>query len=372
MVRGELRKELGRHPGYQVVTRLDVDAILKEMGFQQSGMVNDAQRKKVGDMTGAQYICVSTITRYSTQLYIEAYLVNVETGQMNNPVTQYAKIINDDYSTIRTSCNAMASEMLGNISSYSGKQVEETAKHQETGTNRDYVETAYGINMNMIWVEGGAYYLTSRSVSKKDFWSEWRVIVDGFYISMLEVTQSQWEKVMGSSIYDQFNISSLHGVGPDYPMYYVNWEEAMEFCRILSNKTGKTYTLPTLAQWQYAALGGRKQNGTKYSGSNMIDSVAWYMDNSGRRAHPCGTKQANALGIYDMSGNVWEWCKDRYNSKDTIIDDTNNLTDPSLRSERVVLGGSFIHPANTCRVGYHINTSDFLYPDVGFRVVCIP
>ncbi len=115
MVRGELRKELGRHTGYQVVTRLDVDAILKEMGFQQSGMVNDAQRKRVGAMTGAQYICVSTITRYSTQLYIEAYLVNVETGQMTNPVTQYAKIINDDYSTVRTSCNAMANEMLGEL-----------------------------------------------------------------------------------------------------------------------------------------------------------------------------------------------------------------------------------------------------------------
>ena len=98
MVRGELRKAFGWQSNFQVLTRMDVDAMLQEQGFQRSGMVDEAQRKKVGAMTGAQYICVSTITKYNTQLYIEAYMVDVETGQMTNPATQYVNIKNEDYS----------------------------------------------------------------------------------------------------------------------------------------------------------------------------------------------------------------------------------------------------------------------------------
>ena len=115
MVRGELRKAFGWQSDFQVLTRTDVDQMLKELGFQQSGMVNDSQRKKVGEMTGAQYICVSTITKYKTQLYIESYLVDVETGQMTNPATQFANVQNNDYSTLQEPCNALAREMLGEL-----------------------------------------------------------------------------------------------------------------------------------------------------------------------------------------------------------------------------------------------------------------
>lgn len=116
MVRGELRKALGWQSNFQVLTRMDVDAMLNEMGFQQSGMVDDAQRKKIGVMTSAQYICVSSITKYGTQLYIEAYLVNVETGQMTNPATQYVNVKNEDYSTLPIACGQLAKEMQGEIS----------------------------------------------------------------------------------------------------------------------------------------------------------------------------------------------------------------------------------------------------------------
>lgn len=115
MVRGELRKAFGWQSDFQVLTRTDVDQMLKELGFQQSGMVNDSQRKKVGEMTGAQYICVSTITKDGTQLYIESYLVDVETGQMTNPATQFANVQNNDYSTLQEPCNALAREMLGEL-----------------------------------------------------------------------------------------------------------------------------------------------------------------------------------------------------------------------------------------------------------------
>lgn len=115
MVRGELRKAFGWQSDFQVLTRMDVDAMLKEQGFQRSGMVDDAQRKQVGIMTGAQYICVSSITKYNTQIYIEAYLVDIETGQMTNPASQYINVKNEDYSTLPDACGELAKEMLGEL-----------------------------------------------------------------------------------------------------------------------------------------------------------------------------------------------------------------------------------------------------------------
>jgi hypothetical protein len=115
MVRGELRKAFCRQSGYQVLTRTDVDAILAEHCFQQSGLVDDVQRQKVGNMTGAHYLCLSTITKEATQLYIEAYLINIETGQMTNSATQYANIKDGDYSTLPSPCNELAKEMLNEI-----------------------------------------------------------------------------------------------------------------------------------------------------------------------------------------------------------------------------------------------------------------
>ena len=245
--------------------------------------------------------------------------------------------------------------------------------------SKDYTEKAWGINMKMIWVEGGDFMMGCTSEQGQCYDDEKnvrRITVDGFYIGMLEVTQSQWEKVMGTSIYQQRNKKnsqwSLYGVGPDYPMYYVSWDEATEFCRLLSNKTGKTYTLPTEAQWEYAARGGKKADGTKYAGSNVIDAVAWYRDNSGSSTHVCGSKRANALGIYDMSGNVWEWCKDWYASS-YVSYDTNNPTGPSSGSSRVARGGGWYGDASNCRVanrdGSTPSSRDY---GLGFRVVCIP
>ncbi|MBR1808211.1 MAG: SUMF1/EgtB/PvdO family nonheme iron enzyme [Paludibacteraceae bacterium] len=379
IVRGELRKAFGWQSGYQVVSRLDVDAIMKEMGFQQSGMVSDNQRKKVGEMTSAQYICVSSITKYGTQLYIEAYLVNVETGQMTNPATQYANVKNEDYSTLPSSCTALAEEMLGAISGAVKRPPVRGGGVNRQPVNQDFVETAWDINMKMIWVEGGDFLMGCTSEQGSCYDDEKnvrRVTVDGFYIGMLEVTQAQWEKVIGTSIYQQRNKAnssySIYGAGADYPMYYVSWEEAMEFCRLLSNKTGKTYTLPTEAQWEYAARGGKKADGTQYAGSNMVDVVAWYTGNSGQTTHPCGTKRANALGIYDMSGNVWEWCKDWYGSSYPSYD-TNNPTGPSSGSSRVLRGGSWNNNAGGCRVANRNSGSrGYRGNGLGFRVVLLP
>lgn len=245
-------------------------------------------------------------------------------------------------------------------------------------SGQDFTESAWGINMKMIWVEGGDFLMGCTSEQGQcddDEKNVRRVTVDGFYIGMLEVTQSQWEKVMGTSIYQQTTKAARdgsYGVGLDYPMYYVSWEEATEFCRLLSNKTGRTYTLPTEAQWEYAARGGRQSGGTKYAGSNMVDAVAWYDGNSVNITHVCGSKRANLLGIYDMSGNVWEWCKDWY-ANPYVSYDTNNPTGPSSGTRRVNRGGSWCGDASFCRVAFrNSRTPSFRNHDLGFRVVCIP
>lgn len=134
MVRGELRKAFGWQSNFQVLTRTDVDQMLKELGFQQSGMVDDNQRKKVGEMTGAQYICVSTITKDGTQLYIESYLVNVETGQMTNPATQYANVENNNYGTLQEPCNELAREMLGELGGSSKTSVQAALPNKPVST----------------------------------------------------------------------------------------------------------------------------------------------------------------------------------------------------------------------------------------------
>lgn len=247
---------------------------------------------------------------------------------------------------------------------------------------QDFTESAFGINMRMVYVEGGTFTMGCTSEQGGECGNDEspnrQTTVSSYYIGMLEVTQSQWEKVMGTSIYQQRDKANsswpwpLRGAGPDYPMYYVSWEEAKEFCARLSRQTGKNYTLPTEAEWEYAARGGNKQEGTKYSGGWSVDDVAWYDGNSSSSTHPCGTKRANALGIYDMSGNVYEWCEDWY-ANQYLQYDNNNPKGASSGSYRVLRGGGWGDYAKDCRVAFrNNNTPSNRYSTCGFRVVLVP
>ena len=381
LLRQSITFGINRLQGYEGYNRVDMAQITGEHNFQRTGYVSDSDIKKLGSMTGAQYVLIAEATNYdATHILVFANLVDVETGRVTN--SSIPKVAGIDPEQMYRDCAEVAKSLLGittsgsNTSSYGGS-FNNSSSYNRT-VNQDFTEDAWGINMKMIWVEGGEFIMgctSEQSDCDDDEQNVRRVKVDGFYIGMLEVTQSQWEKVMGTSVYQQRDKEStsepMRGVGPDYPMYYVSWEEASEFCRLLSNKTGKTYTLPTEAQWEYAARGGKKADGTRYSGSNMIDAVAWYDGNSGYNTHPCGTKRANALGIYDMSGNVCEWCKDWYSSSYTSYD-TNNPTGPSSGSGRVNRGGSCYNLAPYCRVANRYSSSPRRYHDQGFRVVLLP
>jgi formylglycine-generating enzyme required for sulfatase activity len=199
-------------------------------------------------------------------------------------------------------------------------------------------------------------------------------MVSNFYISKYEITQAQWEAIMETTIKQQQkkanSSGSLYGEGDNYPMYYVNWEEARDFIRRLNAATGKQYRLPTEAEWEYAARGGNQSRGYKYSGSNYIEEVACYTSNSGNNTHPVGTKKANELGIYDMSGNVWEWCYDYYNSKYYKKKNQTNPSGASSGSGRVYRGGSWGDDAGNCRVASRGSSPGHRSNYLGFRIAC--
>lgn len=250
----------------------------------------------------------------------------------------------------------------------------------QVANSQNYVENAgCDLGMEMVYVEGGTFTMGATSEQSGEAGSNespaHSVTLDSYYIAECEVTQAQWQKIMGTTVYQQRDKANtswpMRGVGDSHPMYYISWEEAQNFCRELSAITGKAYLLPTEAQWEYAARGGKHSKGYKYSGSYTIDAVAWYSDNSGSTTHPVKQKRANELGLYDMSGNVWEWCSDWYGLYSSSSQ--NNPTGASSGQYRVLRGGSWYYITQYCRSskrGYY--TPSNRYNNYGFRVVCLP
>ena len=216
--------------------------------------------------------------------------------------------------------------------------------------------TVNRVSFTMIAVEGGTFQMGATSEQGSDaYFSEspvHSVTLSSYYIGETEVTQELWEAVMGS------NPSFYEGY-PQRPVETVSWNDCQEFITKLNNLTGKNFRLPTEAEWEYAARGGNKSQGYKYSGSNTIVNVAWYTSNSGSETHDVKTKQANELGIYDMSGNVYEWCYDWYGIYSSSSQ--TNPTGPSSGSHRVSRGGGWYDDAGSCRVSSRDGNS----PDYG-------
>lgn len=228
-----------------------------------------------------------------------------------------------------------------------------------------------GVWFNMKTIEGGTFRMGSNdSEAYSDEKPVHNVTLSDYYMGETEVTQALWKAVMGD------NPSFFKG--DNLPVEQVSWNECQEFIRKLNQATGKNFRLPTEAEWEYAARGGNKSNGYKYAGSDRIDNVAWYRGNSGYQTHPVRTKQPNELGLYDMSGNVCEWCQDLYDyyESGSQYDDYEsgsqfNPIDPANGWYRVVRGGDYrnSNSGTDCRVSsrgwYDPDNSG----DIGFRLV---
>ena len=207
--------------------------------------------------------------------------------------------------------------------------------HPTVSDNTISIPVKDGINIDMVRVEAGTFTMGATPEMKNpdnDEKPTHRVtLTNDYYIGKYEVTQALWQMVMGN------NPSEFKG--DNLPVETVSWYDCQEFISKLNRITGKMFRLPTEAEWEYAARGGNKSRGYQYSGSNNLSDVAWYGNNSGDETHAVGTKQPNELGIYDMSGNVDEWCQDwkgAYSSSSQV-----NPTGANSGSSRVIRGGSW-------------------------------
>ena len=223
--------------------------------------------------------------------------------------------------------------------------------------------TVNGISFTMKLVEGGTFQMGSNdSDADSDEKPVHNVTLSSYYIGETEVTQALWKAVMGSN-------PSFYK-GDNLPVEQVSWNDIQEFIRKLNQKTEKNFRLPTEAEWEYAARGGKTSKGYKYAGSNTIDNVAWYIDNSGSKTHAVKGKNPNELGFYDMTGNVLEWCSDWYGSYSS--GSQTNPQGPSSGSSRVLRGGGWYNIARYCRVSDRNSSAPVSSGiDLGFRL-CLP
>ena len=244
-----------------------------------------------------------------------------------------------------------------------------TARNKQTSAKPTFASEWKSLYYSFVYVRGGTFQMGATPQMKNpdpDEFPVHTVTVDGFFISKYEVTQALWEAVMGS------NPSKVKG--PNLPVTNVSWTDCQTFLSRLtalaqakSGYSGISFCLPTEAQWEFAARGGNVSKGYQYSGSNSLEDVAWYGGNSSNMTHVVGTKRANELGLYDMSGNVWEWCQD-WNSAYSSSPKTNPIGALKGRSH-MSRGGSWYDEMMECRSSNRISYDpDYRYYCLGLRL----
>ena len=242
---------------------------------------------------------------------------------------------------------------------------EQKNKSRNNNSYNEQTFTVKGVEFKMIKVEGGTFRMgaTSEQINYDDDEKPVHsVTLSDYYIGETEVTQELWAAVMGS------NPSEFTG-NDQRPVERVSWDDCQEFIEKLNSLTGKQFRLPTEAEWEYAARGGKYSRGYNYSGSNKANEVAWYYGNSGSKTHPVKTKKANELGLYDMSGNVFEWCNDWYDDNYYRNSPQTNPTGPSRGENRVLRGAGWNISSWSVRVSdRHSHTPDIRFRNFGLRL----
>ncbi len=229
------------------------------------------------------------------------------------------------------------------------------------------IDIGGGVDLILVWIPAGSFYMGSpdgdsaAGVNEKPRHEV--TLTQGFWMGKYEVTQAQWKQIMGS------NPSDFQG--DNLPVERVSWDDVQEFITELNHRTGQTFSLPTEAQWEYAARGGAAPP-QKYSGSDDVDQVGWYTRNCDT-THPVGQKSANAWGLHDMTGNVYEWCQDWYDDTYYAGSPSQDPTGPDSGDFRVMRGGSWYYDVGMLEAAArNYYSADVRYNDTGFRLVMQP
>ncbi len=304
--------------------------------YSKAGQVTDETRNEISSLL------------HQLEYYKDYYVSRNEQKAVSSPyldgvIYSFEQILSSGFTNGKEQLQTLSENLRGDELYYS--TLENDSHEIKQGYATYYVN---GVSFNMVRVKGGTFTMGATAEQGGDADSvekpAHQVTLSSFMMGQTEVTQELWQAVMGSN--------PSRWKGPKLPVEQVSWDDCQEFVKKLNALTGQHFRLPTEAEWEYAARGGSKSQGYKYSGSNNLGDVAWYDDNSGRTTHDVATKQPNELGIYDMSGNVWEWCQDWYGENYYSSSPSSNPQGPSSGSRRVCRGGSWYSGAGDCRVAY--------------------
>ncbi len=376
-----------------------------EVGYEQE-MAAWAYYRITGDQgVGVDYaeavkILNKLVTRDKTKVATDKFIYVVEGYNLMGNCYENGYGVTNNLSKAKEywllAANYSHSDAQANLDKYSSQS-------SPTQKSNSFIVTVNGVSFKMIYVEGGTFKMGAQKESSvKDNYDPdaedsespvHQVTLSDYYMGEFEVTQELWEAVMGYSgrLSDGFYMravspiwsgrvpESKYGKGSNYPAYYISYDDIVNhFIPRLNKLTGKKFRLPTEAEWEYAARGGKHQSYYLYSGSDNISSVAWYEVNAyfvgesspAYGTHPVGTKSPNELGLYDMSGNVWEWCSDWYGKY--LSYSQTNPTGPTSGSIRVIRGGGWLNGARLCSVAYRsYTTPNNRSGNLGFRLVYV-
>ena len=371
------RDAISNMSGIELISRTDVDNILNELKFQGNGLVSENDKKLIGQMKGVDIIVSLVLSKGYGMINVESSFIDVETAMVIGS-TQSVLALANNPEDLASKCVELAEKLTGVTSTTTGYSSNRpNAFGGGTGSNLSF--TIGSVTFKMVFVQGGTFQMGSYS-GGNDEQPVHNVTVSDYYMGEFVVTQALWQEVMGTTVYQQRDKAdpswSMSGVGSNHPMYYVNHSEAEEFCGRLNQRfrgqlpAGYSFALPTEAEWEYAARGGNKTNAYTYAGSNYLSDVGWYADNSSGSTHAVGMKRANELGLYDMSGNVYEWCADWYGSYGSSSQ--TNPRGPASGSGRVLRGGGWNRNASYCRAAIRIGSGPGnRYYDYGFRLALV-
>ena len=329
IVREEISSVVVNTKGYTVLERQLINKVLEENKFQESGLINDEQVSDIGKRMGADYVFVTTISTLGRNYYISCKMIEVATARIEMQSTGTST---DGINDIPQTTQTIVKRLFGENASrqVANRQNQQADRPVLTNTTqRD--DASFGESYNpdgieLIYVEGNAVDITS------------------FYIGKYEITQAQWTKIMGNN--------PSYNKGENRPVEGVSWEDVQVFITNLNTRTGRSYRLPTEREWLYAAKGGKYPKDFMYAGSNNINDVARYWSLTSKKTQEkVGTRQPNTLGIYDMTGNVWEWCHDYY------------------RKGHIIRGGSWADTPKKCQLDFSRISRVRSNETIGFRLV---